>query len=409
MLDLRAEPTTPGQAWLEPARWWPRLAAATAHLPAPVAVIDVDALRYNALDMLARAGGRPIRVATKSVRVRGLLDAVLAIPGFKGLLAYTLAEALWLAETHDDILLGYPSADRASLARLIADEVAASRITLLIDDHAQLDLIDQIAPAGTRPALRVALDIDASLRAPAIGHLGVRRSPLHTVAEVARFARQVHEREGFTLVGVQMYEAQIAGVGDKSGPDAPAVRILQARSADELRTRRAQIAEAMLALAPLEFFTGGGTGSLELSAADQALTELTAGSGLLAGHLFDGFRAFRPAPAAAFALDVVRRPAADIVTVSGGGWPASGPAGPSRLPRPVWPRGLRMLPREGAGEVQTPLQGREAAALAIGDRVWFRHHKSGEIAERTPVYHLVAGVEVIGELPTYRGEGKAFL
>ncbi len=409
MLDLRAEPGPPSQGWLNPAAWWPRLSAATAHLPAPVAAIDLDALRYNALDLLARAGGVPIRVATKSVRVRAVLDAVLGIPGYKGLLAFTLAEALWLAETHDDIVVGYPSVDRQSLARLIADEQAAARITLMVDDHAQLDLIDQIAPPGTRPRLRVAVDVDASLRVKALGHIGVRRSPLHSAAEVARFARAVHEREGFRLIGVQMYEAQIAGVGDKGGPDAAVIRGVRARSAEELRARRAEVVEALLAMAPLEFVTGGGTGSLEFSGSDRALTEVTAGSGLLAGHLFDGYRAFRPAPAAAFAFDVVRRPGPGVAVVLGGGWIASGPAGNDRQPMPVWPKGLRALPREAAGEVQTPLQGPEARTLRVGDRVWFRHAKSGEAAERIAAYHLVSGNDVIDELPTYRGEGKAFL
>jgi D-serine deaminase-like pyridoxal phosphate-dependent protein len=68
-----------------------------------------------------------------------------------------------------------------------------------------------------------------------------------------------------------------------------------------------------------------------------------------------------------------------------------------------------MLPREGAGEVQTPLQGESARALSVGDRVWFRHAKSGELAERVDRYHLVDGDRVVGEASTYRGEGRAFL
>lgn len=206
-----------------------------------------------------------------------------------------------------------------------------------------------------------------------------------------------------------MYEAQIAGQGDATGAGDPVIRWMQRRSAQELRDRRAAIVDAVRAIAPLEFVNGGGTGSLELTAADQSVTELTAGSGLLAGHLFDGYQAFDPAPAAAFALDVVRRPAPDIVTVLGGGWIASGPPVASRQPQPVWPHGLRTLAREGAGEVQTPLQGRAAAGLALGDRVWFRHAKSGELAERVDAYHLVGAGAPAGTAPTYRGEGKAFL
>lgn len=420
MLDLTAEagptaergPTAesgPAGDWNDPARWWPRLTAATAHLPAPVAVIDLDALRHNAMDLLVRAGGIPIRVASKSVRVRAVLDAVLKLPGYRGILAFTLAEALWLAETHDDIVVGYPTADRAGVERLVHDEVAASRITLMIDDPSHLDFIDAVAAPDQREQIRVAIDVDASWRSGALGHIGVRRSPLFTPGDVSGFARAVVRRRGFRLVGVQMYEAQIAGQGDAAGPDAPVIRMVQARSRDDLRRRRASIADALAQIAPLEFFNGGGTGSLEFTGSDESVTEATAGSGLLGGRLFDGYRSFRPAPAAAFAFDVVRRPAADIATVLGGGWIASGPPVASRQPLAVWPEGLRMLPREAAGEVQTPLQGRAASDLALGDRVWFRHAKSGEPAERIDAYHLVAGADVIDELPTYRGEGKAFL
>nr|WP_259614034.1 MULTISPECIES: alanine racemase [Microbacterium] len=373
-----------------------------------MAAIDREALRYNAMDLLVRAGGLPIRVASKSVRVRAILDAVLKLPGFRGILAFTLAEALWLSDTHDDIVLGYPTVDRAGLERLCTDERAARRITLMIDDPVHLDLVDSVVGPSARPEIRVAIDVDASWRSAMLGHIGVRRSSLFTAGEVAAFARRVVARPGFRLVGLQMYDAQIAGQGD-AGPDAPLIRLVQARSRDELRERRAAIVAAVGAVAPLEFLNGGGTGSLEFSGSDESLTEASAGSGLLGGHLFDGYRSFRPAPAAAFAFDVVRRPAADIATVLGGGWIASGPAVSARQPRPVWPANLRTLSREAAGEVQTPLQGPAAATLGVGDRVWFRHAKSGEPAERISAYHLVSGDEVIDELPTYRGEGQAFL
>ncbi len=415
MLDLTEE-LSPVQGapavapeWQDPARYWPRLSAATQHLPAPVAVIDREALRYNAMDLLVRSGGLPIRVASKSVRVRAVLDAVLELPGFRGILAFTLPEALWLAETHDDIVLAYPTVDRASLEALFADEQAAQRITLMVDDVAHLDLIDSVKSPGARQEIRVAIDVDASWKSSLLGHIGVRRSALFTAGEVAGFARRVLARPGFRLVGLQMYDAQIAGQGDDAGSDAPLIRMVQARSRAELRERRAAIVEAVTALAPMEFLNGGGTGSLEFTGSDESLTEASAGSGLLGGHLFDGYRSFQPAPAAAFAFDVVRRPAADIATVLGGGWIASGPPVASRQPHPVWPEGLRTLPREAAGEVQTPLQGPAATSLGVGDRVWFRHAKSGEPAERIAQYYLVSGDEVVDELPTYRGEGKAFL
>lgn len=405
-----------------PADFWPRLRAATAHLDPPLGVIDRGALAFNAADLVRRAGGVPIRVASKSIRVRGVLDAVLAHPGFAGVLAYTLPEALWLADPGapgggiDDVVLGYPTTDRAALARLAADEQLAARVTLMIDDVAHLGLIDAVVAPGARPSIRIALELDASWRGP-LGHLGVRRSPLHEPEQLAALARAVVERPGFTLVGVMAYEAQIAGLGD-APPGRPLrgalVRGIQRRSRTELADRRGRAVAAVRAIAeaagtPLQFVNGGGTGSLESTAADVSVTELAAGSGLLGPHLFDTYRGFTPAPAASFALPVVRRPTDDIATLLGGGWIASGPPGADRLPQVVWPAGLRMLGTEGAGEVQTPLRGPAARTLRVGDRVWLRHTKAGELAEHLDAYVVVDGDRVTGELPTYRGEGKVFL
>src|SRR5690606_26801049 len=141
--------------------------------------------------------------------------------------------------------------------------------------------------------------------------------------------------------------------------------------------------QAVAEHAELEFVNGGGTGSVAATAADPAVTEVTAGSGLYGPALFDGYRPWRPRPAAFFALSVVRRPGRRFATVHGGGWVASGPAQPDRLPQPVYPPGLRLLPLEGAGEVQTPLTGPGAAQLRIGDRGWVRHAKAGEDRKRT--------------------------
>lgn len=409
-LDLLAPPSVPtAEPWARPKSYWRARTAAVASLSGPVATIDVDALRHNALDLVVRSSGVPIRVASKSIRVREVLDAALKLPGYRGILAFTLPEALWLAEEHDDIVLGYPSVDRAALGALAGSAEKAARITLMVDDLAQLDLVDSVAAPGQRAEIRVAIDADASWRAPVLGHIGVRRSPVHDPDEVQRLARAIAARPGFRLVGLMMYEAQIAGQPDDTGSGDAVVRWMQRRSTEELRERRGAIVGAVRDVADLEFVNGGGTGSLEYTASDPAVTETTAGSGLLAGHLFDLYRHFTLAPAAAFALEVVRRPADDIVTVLGGGWIASGPPVVSRQPLPAWPTGLETLAREGAGEVQTPLQGAAAKNLSLGDRVWFRHAKSGELAERVDRYHLTSGDTIVGEAATYRGEGKSFL
>jgi D-serine deaminase-like pyridoxal phosphate-dependent protein len=397
-----------GTPWRDAATWWPALTAATRHLDAPVGVLAAEALAWNAHDLLDRAHGLPIRVASKSVRVRGVLDAVLALPGYRGILAYTLAEALWLAEWYDDIVVGYPTADRGSLARLAADEKLAARVTLMVDDVAQLDLVDAVVAPAKRARLRVAIELDASYRSRALGHVGVRRSPVHAPAAAEALAREIVTRPGFRLVGMMAYEAQVAGVTN-AGPRKAAIRAMQRASMRELANRRSEAVRRVREVVDLEFVNGGGTGSIEATHGDQSVTEVAAGSGLFGPHLFDGYIHFHPAPAAAFALDVVRRPTSDIATLLGGGWIASGPPGPDRVPKVVWPHGLRMLARESAGEVQTPLRGAAARDLEVGDRVWLRHTKAGELSEHLDAFALVENEKVVGEVPTYRGEGKTFL
>ncbi|HLL65751.1 MAG TPA: amino acid deaminase/aldolase [Micromonosporaceae bacterium] len=392
-----------------------RLDRATAPLDPPFAVVDLAAFDANAAALSTRAAGKPMRVASKSVRCRALLRRVLGSPGWHGVMAYSLAEATWLvgAGVTDDVLVGYPTADRAALAELTGDAELARCVTLMVDDPSQLDLVDSVTPADRRPPLRVCLDLDASWR-PLGGrvHVGVRRSPVHSVNAAGALAAQIAGRRGFRLVGLMAYEAQLAGLGDAPPGHAvrgTLIRAMQRRSYRELHGRRSAAVAAVRAHAELEFVNGGGTGSLAATAADPAVTELTAGSGLYGPTLFDGYRAWQPTPAAFFAVSVVRRPTPDMVTVLGGGWAASGPAGLDRLPTPWLPDGLRLVGTEGAGEVQTPLTGTGTAGLRAGDRVYFRHAKAGEVCEHVNALHLVTGDQVAETVPTYRGEGRAFL
>jgi D-serine deaminase-like pyridoxal phosphate-dependent protein len=389
-----------------------RYDAATAQLEPPFAVVDLDAFRTNAADLVRRAHGKPIRVASKSVRCRALLERILATEGFAGVMAFTLPEALWLAGKglSDDILVAYPTADQTALAELAGDERAAATVTIMVDCVEHLDLVQSVG--GDRP-IRVCVDIDASWRtAGGRVRVGARRSPVHTAAEAAAFAREIARRPGLRLVGLMAYESQIAGVGDNP-PGKPifsrAVRFVQAQSRVELARRRAAIVKAVREVTDLEFVNGGGTGSVEKTAAEKAVTEVAAGSGLYQSVLFDHYTNFSGRPSALFALPVVRRPSRGVVTVLGGGYLASGVGDRSRLPQPYLPTGLRFDPQEGAGEVQTPLLGAAAEQLEIGDRVWFRHAKAGELCERFAVLHLIEGDRVVDTVPTYRGEGKTFL
>jgi D-serine deaminase-like pyridoxal phosphate-dependent protein len=411
---LPAGPSAPAGAGGEPsAGLRRRYDRATADLEPPLAIVDLDALRANAADLVRRAGGKPIRVASKSVRCRAVLERVLAMDGFSGILAFTLPEALWLAgHGFTDIVVAYPTADRRAIARLAADPDAAREITLMVDDLAHLDLIESaVRDVRPRHELRLCLDVDAGYRAfGGLLRAGALRSPVREPAQAAELARAIAARPGMRLVGLMAYEAQIAGVGDRvGGPYGHVLRWVQRRSQRELALRRAAVVRAVRRHAELEFVNGGGTGSVEKTTQEEAVTEIAAGSGLFHPRLFDFYRSFRGRPAALFALPVVRRPGGDVVTVLGGGYVASGPPAADRLPQPYLPAGLRYSRNEGAGEVQTPLLGRAARKLRVGDRVWFRHAKAGELCERFDVLHLVEGDRRVGEAPTYRGEGQAFL
>jgi len=389
---------------------------ATADLDPPFAVVDLAAFDSNARDLVRRSGGVPIRVVSKSLRCRHLIERALAQPGYRGVMCYSLAEAIWLHSIglSDDLLVAYPTADRAALRALAADEAARQHITVTIDSAAHLDFIDATIGAG-HPQIRVCLDLDMSWRPLPRGpvvQIGTWRSPLRSPAEAALFAETVLKRPGFALVGVLGYEGQIAGLGD-APPGRPVraaiVQAMQARSSAELNERRTEVVRRIRAIAPLEFVNGGGTGSLESTSADKSVTELAAGSGLVGPTLFDAYAKFHPQPALLYALPVVRRPKAGVATLFSGGYVASGTGTPDRLPSPFWPAGLRLTKTEGAGEVQTPVLGTAADGLQIGDRVWMRHAKGGELAERITSYQLISpGEPDAVSVPTYRGDGQCF-
>ncbi|GAA4709314.1 amino acid deaminase/aldolase [Pedococcus ginsenosidimutans] len=373
---------------------------ATTGLAAPLAVVDLDALEANADDLVRRARGVPIRVASKSVRCRSLLARVLNRPGFAGVMAYSVREACWLVESGvDDVFVAYPSVDVLALAELGRDPWAARRVTLTIDS---LEHVELLASLDRPHGLRVAVDVDASLRLGRL-HIGVRRSPVRSPAQAAAVAGAA-VAAGLDVVGLMFYDAQIAGLPDTS----PAVRLVKRRSAASLLERRAAVVAAVRQVSDLEFVNGGGTGSVHLTALDPVVTEVAAGSGLYGPTLFDGYDDFSPRPAAAFALAVTRRSGPGFVTVSGGGYIASGPPGWNRLPSVFGRSGLDLVRREGAGEVQTPLRGPGTGSLRVGDRVWFRHAKAGELCERFDALHLVRGQDLVETVPTYRGEGRNF-
>ncbi len=374
---------------------------ATSALRAPLVAVDLEAFDANADDLVRRAAGLPVRVASKSVRCRALLDRVLSRPGFAGVMAYAVPEAVWLASSGvPDVFVAYPSVDVEALRTVASSDELRREVTLTVDSVEHVRFLRDTLGASVA-GVGVALDVDASLRVGRL-HLGVRRSPTRTPADalsVVRAALGV----GLEVRGAMFYDAQVAGL-----PDAgPHVRVLKSRSLRELADRRVAVVDAVRAEVDLRFVNAGGTGSLHRFAGDPVVTELAAGSGLYAPTLFDGYDDFSPRPAMAYALPVVRRPAPGVVTAFGGGYVASGGPGWSRVPSPV-SRALALVRTEAVGEVQTPLTGADADGLALGDRVWMRGAKAGELLERFDTVHLVRRDELVDSVPSYRGEGRNF-
>ncbi|OBK48656.1 alanine racemase [Mycobacterium gordonae] len=412
-MNAAHQPPPQGQVRLDTQGRLQRYEEAFADLDAPFAFLDLDAMWSNAAQLLARAGGKPIRVASKSLRCRPIQREILdSNQRFNGLMTFTLRETLWLAgHGFRNLLLAYPSTDRAALRELgeitAADPDGAP--VVMVDSVEHLDLIE----SATNQPVRLCLDLDAGYW-PAGGRvkIGPKRSPLHTPEQARALAEEIARRARLRLVALMSYEGHIAGFGDHVAgkPVQNAlVGLMQRRSIAELRERRARAVELVREVAELEIVNAGGTGDLQWVAQEPAMTEATAGSGFYAPTLFDSYSSFTLQPAAIFALPVSRRPDEQTVTALGGGYLASGVGAKDRMPTPYLPEGLALNSMEGTGEVQTPLTGDAARSLKIGDKVYFRHTKAGELCERFDRLHLVRGAAIVDTVPTYRGEGCTFL
>ena len=394
-------------------RRWRHYRDALEGQPLPAGLVDLDAFEANVDAVVLLARGKSIRIATKSIRSPDLIERVLARGGsaFRGLMTYSAAEtAFWAERGQRDLLLAYPTLQRSDLDHLVHAQRLGATAAVVVDCEAHVSALAAVAREAD-VVLPAVIEVDVSYRPAGSVHVGVRRSPLRSTVEIVALAERIASDAALSFHGVMAYEAQIAGLGDQGiGWRGAPIRLLKRRSARDVATTRAEIARALGArdlLPPL--FNGGGSGSLRSSVREDALSEVTVGSAFLASHLFDHYAEVRFAPAAFFALQVVRRPGPGLLTCQGGGFIASGAAGSDRLPRPALPDGLELLPLEGAGEVQTPLRVPDDVTLGLGDPVFFRHAKAGELAEHLTAYHLVRGARVEARAATYRGMGLCWL
>jgi D-serine deaminase-like pyridoxal phosphate-dependent protein len=381
--------------------------------PMPFAYLDLDLFNENIRQIAARAGGKHIRLASKSLRSVAALRRILAANAcFQGIMSYSAREAVYLAgQGFTDLLIGYPAWHEQDIAAVAEATKSGAQITFMVDSVAHVEQIERIAQRYD-VRLPLCLDVDMTSDFPGL-HFGVWRSPIRTPEQARPVIERVIASSHVWLDGIMGYEAQIAGVGDSYPGKAlknALVRRLKARSVREVARRRAalvHLAEEMGAT--LRFVNGGGTGSIATTCREPAVTEITVGSAFYAPALFDNYRDFRYLPAAGYAVEIVRRPAPGIFTCLGGGYTASGAAGADKAPLPYLPPGARLDTLEGAGEVQTPIHYAGPERLDIGDPIFLRHSKAGELCERFSSLLLVQGGAVVGEAPTYRGEGQCFL
>jgi D-serine deaminase-like pyridoxal phosphate-dependent protein len=379
----------------------------------PFAFVNMDLLDENIRQLLARAGEKTIRIASKSVRCTWMLRYLLDFsPKMQGLMCFTASEAVWLSQQgFDDLLIAYPFWHKDQVKAVCEELKKGKKIILMVDSPDQVAHLQTLAKENDT-VIPLCLDLDMSSKLPGI-HFGVYRSPLKDEKGALVLNEAITNASHLKLTALMGYEAQIAGLGDRmpgQGLKNIAIGFLKKRSIREVAKRRAAVVNALTkAGAQLEIVNGGGTGSMESTRVEAAVTEITVGSGFYNSHLFDYYSNFQHLPAAGYAIGIVRKPEKDIYTCQGGGYVSSGSVGKERLPLPWLPVGAKLHPNEGAGEVQTPIVYKGAEKLSPGDPIFMRHSKAGELCERFNSLLLVRGGKVVDEIPTYRGEGQCFL
>jgi D-serine deaminase-like pyridoxal phosphate-dependent protein len=376
----------------------------------PFAFVDMGILTENGATIAQRAQAKPVRIASKSIRIVSVLRHILQMnKAFQGVMCYSASEAIHLSKHGlDDLLVAYPMWQPSIIEAICSELRDGKTIVLMVDSAEHIGHLSKIA-AASDVVLPVCLDIDLSIDFPGI-HFGVWRSPVKTVEAALQLYSLIEHSPNLRFEGIMGYEAQIAGVGDKDvGLESGVIKALKRRSIPRLRERRQAIVDALKARgANLRIVNGGGTGSLETTAQEDCVTEVTAGSGFYSPALFDHYSDFQHRPAAGYAIEIVRKPKAGIYTCYGGGYVASGGTGKGKLPKPYLPVGATLTGREGAGEVQTPVGYSGTEKLSLGDPIFMRHAKAGELFEHFNTAYLVAGGQIIDEVPTYRGEGYSF-
>lgn len=379
----------------------------------PLAFVDLELLDENIQQLLDRSGDLPIRIASKSIRCTSILEYIFkSNKQFQGIMSFSGTEAVFLSKKgFDDILIAYPVTDPSTVVEICHEIKKGKYINLMVDKLDHLQLLNEVGEQN-QIKIPISIDIDMSVDFPGL-HFGVWRSSIRKPLNLKSLLDEIKGMEYVSLEGVMGYEAQIAGVVDKVKGKMlmnGLIQSLKKFSLNKIAAKRKKAVDMINSMGfELKIVNGGGTGSLESTIKEDVITEVTVGSGFFNSHLFDNYRKFKHHPAAGFACAINRHPGKNIYTCSGGGYIASGSPEALKLPLPFLPLGIKLFKNEGAGEVQTPFTYKGNETLKIGDPVFFRHSKAGELCERFNSLNLLRNNKIEQIVPTYRGEGQCFL
>lgn len=382
------------------------------NLEHPFAWLDLDALNHNIDFVNSSCGDKQVRIATKSIRsVEALQLIAKRLHHFAGYMTFTASEALFLFEKGlDQLLIGYPVYEELAITKLVEWVKKGKSLTFMVDHVQQATLLNTIARKAS-VTLDICVDINVSTDFKVL-YFGSKRSPITDFAKLNDLLKQLKTLPYINITGVMAYDAQIAGVADKTpnyfGAKGALIRTLKKQSVQKITALRQFSVAHVKSMADVKFVNAGGSGSMRWCSEQRDVTEITVGSAFFAPALFDHYESLQLQPAAGFALRVTRQFADDIVVCHGGGYSASGAAGTDRLPVFLQKERFTLLPLEGAGEVQTPIQVKQGH-VSIGDTVYMRHAKAGELCERFQVLHTIEGGHYKGPMKTYRGENQCFL
>lgn len=407
---------------------------------APSAWLDMDALDHNITLVNQKTKSVQLRLATKSIRSIDVLHYIKdKSPNFIGLMSYAADESVYLLENgFDNILCAYPTLDMASVAATFDYTKQGATMIWMVDRPEHVDVLNEVGKIHD-VVIDVCLDINMSMPLPKL-YFGTKRSALMSIKDVKKLLKHIKKCRHINVSAAMGYEAQIAGLPEHLPGKAllsPAIRLLKSRSQRQVSKRRRSIVEYLNKQGyTLKLVNGGGSGSMDFTSSQPEVSEITVGSAYYKPAYFDYMDSMHEfQPAAGFVLPVTRQPEKGVITCHSGGFIASGATGADKAPVIHYPEYLSLLNDEGFGEVQTPMaiskakKDGDTPRFSIGDVVWCRHAKAGELCEHfnelicyrqsaqsitdgfarsegtRPIINIKTKNQV---MTTYRGEGKCF-